>query len=172
MVTAADLAAAAEAFMAAPKILHGSQQPYTWGPGYSQHEVVAHFPIEVDGELRDGARLTVVGFPQAMNLKFRLCLCCGAALCRLDYTDEVHPNTLRGVSDDIPSIVDGPHYHSWPLNRRFFKGALTAPKLHNAEEFLLGTSFDSILRWFCTDVNIASLPGGHLIALPTRDTLL
>jgi hypothetical protein len=171
-MAAADLAAAIGAFVAAPKRIHGASQPYQWLQGYSQHERHVAFPIEVNGELPQGARLLVVGFPQSRQLKFRLSLCFSAAICRLDYTDETHPNTLRMERDGIPAVVTGPHYHSWPLNKRFFRGAARPPDLHNASTFSMQSGFDSILRWFCHETNIEQLDGGHFIQLPPRDRLL
>jgi hypothetical protein len=172
MVSAADLAAAVEAFVAAPKRIHGADQSYEWRQGYSQYERQVSFPIEINGELPEAARLLIVGFPQSRDMKFRLCLCFNAAICRLDYTDETHPNSQRIPADGVPPIVQGPHYHSWPLNRRFFKGVSKAPELYNAATFAMQSSFDSILRWFCHDMNIEQLNGGHLIQLPPRDRLL
>jgi hypothetical protein len=91
----------------------------------------------------------------------------------LDYTDEYHPNSLLIDGDGIPAAVNGPHYHSWRINRRFFKGASLAPKLHNAEPFVnQARTFDAVLRWFCDDTKIVGLPPSHFIELPRRDTLL
>lgn len=172
MATSKDLAAAIERFMGAPKRIMGADEPYEWTRGYSQFERMTSFPIELDGEAPQAARFQVVGFPMSPQLKFRLVLCYSACVCRLDYTDETHVNSQRLPSDSIPAIVSGPHYHSWPLNRRFFKGSATAPRLHNAELFSMQASFDSILRWFCQQVNILPLNGGHLIVLPQRDRLI
>jgi hypothetical protein len=172
MATAADLRAAADAFMGARKIIRGADAGYVWSTGYNQYERYVSFPLEIDGELPQAARLQLVGFPQSREMKFRISLCFNAALCRLDFTDESHPNSRRVPEDNLPAFVTGPHYHSWVLNRRFFKGASKAPELHNAEPFTLDSGFDSILRWFCHDTNIEQLSGGHLIQLPPRDRLI
>lgn len=172
MTAAGDLLSAIDAFVQSQKRIHGADRRYEWRPGYSQHEVVASFPLEFGGEMPKAARLEIVGFPRTTELKFRIALCYSAAICRLDYTDETHPNTHRKTEDKIPPHVTGPHFHSWALNRRFFKGASTPPKLHNAEPFTLEARFDSILRWFCDMAHIDQLPGGHLIELPRRDSLL
>ena len=172
MATTKDLAAAIDEFIRVPKRIMGANAPYQWTKGYNQFERVTSFPIEIDGEAPEAARLQIVGFPGSSQLKFRLILCYSACVCRLDYTDETHLNSQRLQSDGIPSEVTGPHYHSWALNRRFFKGSSTAPELHNAELFSMQAGFDSILRWFCQQVNIEPLNGGHLIALPQRDRLL
>jgi hypothetical protein len=167
-----DLVKAINAFVGAKKVILGADAAYTWGSGYSQFERRAIFPIGIEGESPEQARLEVVGFPQSQEVKFRLSLCWNAAICRLDFTDETHTNTLRQHGDNIPYSVTGPHYHSWPLNKRFFQGAVSVVKLHNAEPFTMRANFDSVLRWFCHDVNIDQPSGRHMIGLPPRDRLL
>lgn len=167
-----DLLDALDAFVAEPKRIIGAVAHYSWGPGYSAPERMAEFPLEYRGEGDKAARLTLVGFPAARELKFRISLCYNAAVCRLDYTDETHPNVLRLPSDNLPPLVKGPHFHSWEINRRFFKGASTVPRLELAEPFTEPGGFDSLLRWFCSRTNIEQPPGGHYIGLPARDTLL
>ena len=142
MPTVKELIDAVDGFLQAAKSIHGAYEPYSWGPGYSQFERKTSFPIEVGGELPRAARLDIVGFPLDPDQRFRLSLCFNCAICRLDYTKETHFNTMRIESDGIPYVVKGPHFHSWRLNRRFFKGASTAPKLHNAEPFSMAASFD------------------------------
>jgi len=172
MAKIVDIASAIDVFMDAEKTIIGADQPYVWGEGYNPHERVVKFPLEVAGEQK-GARLEVVSFPNEIALKFRLSICFNAAICRLDYTDENHTNTLSAPNDGVPSAVSGPHYHSWRSNRRFFKGSAMAVKLHNAEPFVnQARTFDAILRWFCADTKIRGLPPNHLIELPRRDRLL
>jgi hypothetical protein len=172
MATVADLVAAVDAFMATQKRIIGHDTPPQWGPGYVPAERDTRYPIEIGGELR-GAQLMIVGFPHERLLKFRIGIVFGAMICRLDYTDETHQNTLDGVMGGaVPSEVAGPHYHSWPLNRRFFRGMTKPPKLHDAEPYAHpGRSFDAILRWFCRDTNIDQLPPNHRITLPQAETL-
>lgn len=134
MTTAKELIDAVDAFVAAPKTIHGAFEPYTWGPGYNQFERKTSFPLEVGGELPEAARLEIVGFPQAQALCFRLSLCYNAAICRLDYTDETHANTMKTEAEGLPFEVTGPHFHSWRLNRRFF---VNSPKVIQR-----GTVFD------------------------------
>lgn len=172
MAAVADLASAIDTFMAEEKTVVGADRPFFWSEGYSRHERVAKFPLEVNGE-QPGAHLAVVAFPNAAVLKFRLSVCFNAAICRLDYTDEYHPNSLLIAADNLPSAVNGPHYHSWPVNRRFFRAATTAVELHNAMPFNTSArSFDSILRWFCEDNRINGLAPNHNIELPSRERLL
>jgi hypothetical protein len=129
------------------------------------------FPLEIEVP---GAQLMVVCLPRERNLKFRLGILFPAMICHLDYTDETHPNSISGfLLRAVPYVVTGPHCHSSPLNRRFFRG-ITAPQtLHDAVPYNEpGRTFDAILRWFCADTNVESLPPGHLISLPAPEFLV
>ena len=99
-------------------------------------------------------------------------LCYNACIARLDFTDEFHPNTRANAVDNVPAGVEGPHYHSWPKNRRFFRGANTAPELMLAELFTTRGNFESNLRWFCDQVNIIQPDPRHIIELPRRERLI
>jgi hypothetical protein len=168
----ADIVSAINDFMATPKAVLGVEGQPVWAPGWTEHERVMHYPIEVGGEFR-GAQLMVVAFPRAPDLKFRLGILFPAMIARLDFTDETHPNSMGAVMDGLPSFVTGPHYHSWRVNSRFFHGVTKPPKLHNAEPFIEPVhSFDAALRWFCADTNINGLPANHRIELPPRMDLL
>jgi hypothetical protein len=109
-----------------------------------------------------GAQIMVVCFPRERNLKFRFGILFPAMICQLDYTDETHSNSISGL------LLS--HYHSSPLNRRFFRG-ITAPQtLHDAVPYNEpGRTFEAILRWFCADTNIESLPPDNLILLPAPE---
>jgi hypothetical protein len=123
--------------MAAPKIAGGVDLPPIWRDGWPGQEPAASFPLEIEGELRglEGMRLLVVGLPDAPGLQFRLGILLQGSVCRLDHTDEVHANSYRMPEDALPPLVRGPHYHSWILNRRFFKGVTSPPLLRNAESY-------------------------------------
>lgn len=166
MAARGDIVDAIDAFMAEPKRILGHDTGPTWADGFSAHEVVMKYPLEVGGELK-GAQLMVVGFPLQRDLKFRLGILFPAMVCRLDYTDETHPNSADAAMNGVPPIVTGPHYHSWPINRRFFKGVTKPPYLHDAIPYTgAARTFDAVLRWFCADTRIDPLPPGHLIELP------
>lgn len=171
MTRPADIASAVERFLKTEKLAVGIESPIAWAPGFNEHEVEIRIPLEIDGE-QTGSQLMVVAFPAAQSLKFRIGVLFPGAVCRLDFTDETHVNSFAEKSEAIPGIVCGPHYHSWPLNRRFCKGTKLPTKLHNASVFSpIARTFDSVLRWFCSDVGIAGLPTTHRIELPTRDRL-
>ena len=171
MPTVAEIAVAVDNFMGRPKRIVGTDELPAWGPGHTRHELATYYPLEVEGE--QFARLMVVGFRRERSLKFRLGILFPPMVCRLDYTDEYHPNTVDGVLDlGLPPYVDGPHYHSWPLNRRFFHRIASPIDLHDAMPYAEpGRSFDAILRWFCMDTQIESLPANHRIELPTPDQM-
>ena len=172
MSAAPDVAAAIDRLLKTPKYIVGSDIAVPWADGRNDHEKVIHLPLEIEGELT-GAQLMVVGFPRSRNLKFRLGILFSGAVCRLDYTDETHPNSLDAALAGLPLVVVGPHYHSWPINRRFCRGGSLPQRLHDAVPFdPSGRSFDAILRWFCADTGIESLPGNHQIELPKSDRLL
>jgi hypothetical protein len=171
-MTAEEVITAVDDFLRTPKRLVGADVAIPWVQGYSSNERVVHYPLEVKGE-QTGAQLMIVGFPDARFLKFRLGILFPGAVCRLDHTDETHPNSHRILEDDVPIIVRGPHYHNWPTNRRFCRGGNLPAKLHNAMEFVSGArSFDAILRWFCADTNIVGLDNNHRIELPRPERLL
>jgi hypothetical protein len=167
-----DVVRAIEKFISSKKHIVGADRGYDWGPGYSPHERKAKFSLDFGGELNDAIRFEVIGFPQAESLKFRLSLCFHTLICRLDYTDETHTNPLDAQKLGCALQVTGPHYHSWPLNRKYFLEYGFDVKLRIAKPFEMEASFDSILRWFCDDMNIDPLPADHLIELPRRERLL
>jgi len=173
MSTIAELVDAVDAFMATPKRIVGYDSSPQWGPGFTPYELETKYPLEIEGELR-GAQLMIVAFPRQRDLKFRVGILFPAMICRLDYTDETHGNSITGfLSGTVPEEVIGPHYHSWPVNRRLFRGTLRSPKLLDAVPFdRPGRTFDAILRWFCSDTKIEPLPPDHLIELPRADTFL
>ena len=160
-----------DTFMAAPKRIVGADTVPAYLPGYSRNERVAKYPLEIAGE-QPGAYFSVTANPSKPPLFFRLQIMFPACLCRLDFTDEFHINSLRVPLDGVCYSVRGPHYHSWPINRRFYKSLDKPVELSNAEPLPdCGRSFDAVLRWFCQDNKIESLPASHLIELPARKTL-
>src|SRR6266576_6294743 len=120
MATRGEIVAAVDTFMAASKRIVGYDSAPIWAPGFSPHEAVMKYPIGVDGELR-GAQLMVIGFPRQRALKFRLGILFPAMICRIDYTDETHTNTVDGVMAGAGTAVVGdPPYICCLFNRRFF----------------------------------------------------
>ena len=98
MTSAADVVSAVDGLLSTPKLLVGADAPPTWAQGHSPQEQVIYLPLEIKGE-QTGAKLMVVGFPRERSLKFRLGILFPGSVCRLDYTDETHPNMLRLPQD-------------------------------------------------------------------------
>ncbi len=172
MVSRAERIVAIDNFMAAPKRVVRPDGAGQWRRGgASEDERELQWPLEIDGEQIPDAFLKVVGWVRERTY-FRLMMLNPMAICPLDYTDETHGNPPPHM-DGIPPLVVGPHYHSWPINRRFFSQRDPPVELSNAISYPGGgQSFDAILRWFCHDVNIEPLPPGHLIGLPRLEQLL
>jgi hypothetical protein len=142
----------------------GSPRRSSWLQPARRCDEITRWRLRVPGRTAHGRVLS-----RERNFKFF-----PAMICRLDYTDETHSNSISGfLLRAVPHVVTRPHYHSSPLNRRFFRG-ITAPQtLHDAVPYNEpGRTFDAILRWFCADTNIESLPPGHLISLPAPDFLV
>lgn len=160
-----------EAFMAAPKAIAAPHHQGDWKLTHNPGELQMSWPLEYAGEIQPHASLTVVGRTDRYDF-FRIMVLCPFGVARLDCTTETHTNSLCGHLEGLPMLVSGPHYHSWPLNKRFFKSMKDCSKLPDAVEFdVAGRNFDSTLRWFCHDNNIEPLPASHVIELPVRENL-
>ena len=168
------LVAAIDAFMQCKKFLIGSDSPPSWQMGreLGNGEVTLKLPLGVNGEIGD-QKLIINASPNALNLKFNILITFEPAICRLDFDDrETHMNSHAIGGDSIESVVHGPHYHSWGLNKRFFTHSSKPIELHNATPLEANIrGFDSALRWFC-DTNKIILKHDHRILFPVRDLLI
>lgn len=162
-----------DAFIAARKRIVSADFQSRWEETRIPDERIMKWPLECDGEVLPGAMFAITGNPRRRDILFaRLHIFCPATVCRLDYTDETHPNTLSGQAMGLPPLVEGPHYHSWRLNRRFFNDFGEPTRLLDAESFTGNyQTLDAILRWFCADLNIDQPPPGHRIELPRLERL-
>lgn len=172
MVTRAERIAAINEFMVAPKRVVRPESVGEWRlGGANDDEREIQWPLEIDGEHVPDAFLKIVGWVRDRT-HFRLMVLHSVAICRLDYTDEIHTNPPPHLNR-VPPLVAGPHYHSWLINRDFFLQHDPPVRLLNALPYDGGgQSFDAILRWFCDDVNIEPLPPAHRIELPRLEQLL
>lgn len=160
-----------EAFMAGPKTVVTPHNQGDWKQAHNPNELRMSWPLEFDGEIQPHASLTIIGSAGERDF-YRIMVLCPFGVSRLDCTPESHMNSLSGQKLGLPDLVRGPHYHSWPINERFFKNMKDCSKLPDAEEFdIAGRSFDSVLRWFCDDNGIQPLPASHVIELPVRENL-
>lgn len=159
---------AVDAFMPLPKRLVGADAP-TWQSGRSADELRLKLPIQIGGELR-GQHLVIKAFPNYHNLMFQMGISFDEkVVCRIDFElDGSHGNNLNpGV---LPSLIKGPHWHSWELNRDLVWSVLHHDKLQRATPFTETHKFDATLRWYCAKRNIAL--GHHGIEFPIRERLL
>lgn len=171
MTTRADKIAAVDVFMASAKRIVRPDAQEDWRPGHDKDELIQKWPIEIAGEQLQDANLAIIGNPRRGSLFFRILILFPGAICRLDHTDETHGNPLGTAS--APTLVRGPHYHSWPLNRKYLKDFSRPMDLPVAISYPgSGQSFDNVLRWFCDDTNIEPLPTNHRIELPILRQLL
>jgi hypothetical protein len=127
-------------------------------------------PLLISG-VSSGAELTVIVYPPFGHMRFRIMLCATKCVWRIDYAfDEPHVNSLNKPPDLMEYQFCEPHYHSWGDNRRFCTYHGLPDKLPNAR-IMPQRSFDSSLRWFCGETNIAQPPSG-MIYLPPRRRLI
>ena len=129
-------------------------------------------PLTIDG-VSTGSHLEIISYPNATPVRFRTLLVAEKCVARIDYVfDEPHVNSFDRPHDLLEFDFCEPHYHSWSDNKRFCTRLSLPERLQNAR--ILPTSarsFDSVLRWFCAELNIEQPPNG-LIALPMRTTLI
>ena len=98
----ANLAAAIDAFMIAPKRIVGVDSPPTWRRGFTPHESEMKYPIEFAGE--QVGHLMIARFPKEQNLKFRLGILYGGMICRLAHS-RIGWNRLLGDSRARESVI-------------------------------------------------------------------
>lgn len=129
-------------------------------------------PLAVEG-VSCGADLKVIAYPIDGHSKYSILVCAPKCIWRVDYvTGEPHVNSLSRPDDLSEADINGPHYHSWPDNRRFATHSSLPDRLENARILPAGLqTFDSTFRWFCGETNIDQPPTG-LISLPSRMRLL
>jgi hypothetical protein len=162
---------AVDAFMASAKTIVGATD-MVWQPGIVDGEQCVKLPLEVNGELH-GQKLVITAYPRADELKFSIGIVFPPAICRLDYDQHAyHVNSMDCLhKHNISVIVEGPHFHSWPINKQFITSSASLQRLLNAEPVRQRWMFDAAFRWFCSQCNIM-IPWDGNFELPARDTLL
>ncbi|ALR08231.2 hypothetical protein XFFB_02065 [Xylella fastidiosa] len=168
MAQNSDFIKAVDAFMQAPKILHGTSKP-VWESARNIYAARMKLPIEVAGELH-GPHINIDAYPDHRPRKFTIgILFADRFVCRLDYDPgATHSNKWRS---GLPPFVKGPHWHSWELNRKeFIKPDPHFPRLPYAIGFTKARHFDSCLRWYCQARNIHL--GAHEIEFPYSGLLI
>lgn len=166
-----DFIAAVDAFLPLPKRLVGASGRPIWRAGRDPGSRQLFLPLEIYGEQR-GEQLMLLAYPNHPTLKFVL----GVkffehVVCRLDFDQEaVHGNNCRSWNDDIPTVVRGPHWHKWEINRALIRSTGFPLKLANAVPFNDSRKFDATLRAYCAAREIEL--GQHAIELPPKDSLI
>jgi hypothetical protein len=158
-----------DAMLATPKEMGGIPvwQPFNYG-GVEEARLL--IPLLIGGE-STGVDMVVTAYPHDGHRKFRMLIKAPKCVWRIDHVQgETHMNSLDRPADLREFSLTGPHYHAWADNRHFASQATLPDRLPNAR-LMPDRSFDSALRWFCSEVNIAAPPHG-LIDLPQRRTLL
>ena len=164
MIRRADI----DGLLAARKAISG--EPNWQDTYYNEARLI--MPLVVD-EVSCGADLEIISYPLDGHTRFRVMICAPRCIWRIDHvTDEPHVNSFNRPNDLAEADINGPHYHSWPDNRRFATHSSLPDRLENARVLPAGLqTFDSTLRWFCGETNIEQPPTG-LIVLPSRMRLL
>ena len=172
MTALTEFLTAVDAFMPPRKVLIGADGPHAWQPGRDEGELCLKLPLEIGGEQR-GQYLWIRAYPEHPTLKFCIGILFGRPIvCRLDFNLEaVHGNNFAPPGLGLPSLVKGPHWHSWEINRPLFVSVSSYTKLKCAVPLDAGIrKFDPALRWYCGKRNIEL--NQHQIALPERRRLV
>lgn len=142
----------------------------TWQDGRSNGSKCVKIPLEIGG-IQYGAQLVVIAYPQEQE-RFSILIVHQIAVCRLDVVDdgEIHGNFQALPGDEIPSLVNGPHFHEWQLNRRLVEGSNRLQKLPLAKPFDQTRNYEAALRWFCAQTKI-DIPYDFNFDLPPRESL-
>jgi hypothetical protein len=163
---------AVDAFFQADKTLVVGEDMPQWQDGRdSSTEKCMKIPIAIE-DVQYGQRLELVSCPNNEVLRFSISIIFPPAVCRLDFDEtDGHTNSLVDLSDGLPLLVQGTHFHRWSFNKRFFKSHGRLTQLRNAEPVQGLRSFSKALRWFCGETKI-QLPYNWSVELPDRDKLL
>lgn len=157
---------AADKLIADQKLLVGVDDP-EWQPGRDPGSQRLKLPLQVNGE-QIGAQLEIKAFPARNQPWFCVGVLFGEmCIDRLDVQQTDHANP---AGFGLRRLVNGPHWHSWELNRHQFSNAKNFKTLHLASEFTETRQFDAALRWYCKQRNIVL--GLHGIAMPHPVDLL
>src|SRR5690348_16517069 len=155
-------------FIAANKDLVMGQGAPTWQAGRDDGSKRLKIPIELNGEL-SGHYMHIEAYPEHQTLKFCLGLIVNERMVdRLDF--DLEGGHTNGFGAAVPNVVDGPHWHSWELNRHTIKRKDHFWELPYAAAFETAVRFDASLRWYCAERHIVL--GAHDIELPAPERLL
>ena len=161
---------AVDAFVAAPKTLVFGNAPLVWQTARDAYGYRLKLPIEIAGEQHPGQYLVIDAYPDRRPAEFIFCLLyADHTICRLDFeSTAVHANPMDAP---VPTIIRGPHWHSWELNRDRVKVVSGKHFALPVADTLIGPrNFEDALRHFCQQRNIAL--GAHPIEFPYPGQLI
>lgn len=155
---------AVDAYVAAHKTLVFGNAPLVWQDARDTYARRLKLPIEIGGEQYPGQYLLIDAFPDKKPQEFIVMLLFNDhTICRLDFEPTaVHGNPMNAP---VPSVVQGPHWHSWALNRPHVK--IVSGKHFDLPVAISITgprNFDDALRFYCQGNNIEL--GAHPIEFP------
>ena len=166
----AALLGAVDLYVSAHKTLVFGNAPLVWREARDDYAYRLKLPIEIGGEQCPGQFLLIDAFPDRRPCEFTIMLLfADHTVCRLDYEPSgVHTNPMNAAA---PSIVRGPHWHAWELNRPHVK--IVSGKhfaLPVAVEVAGPRNFDDALRFYCQQRRIDL--GAHPIEFPYPGQLI
>lgn len=152
------------------KVLAGGAN-VAWQMGRNFDEQIIKIPIETDG-IQEGDELVIVAYPNEPDT-YSILLIHRIAIARLDVvpTTDGHTNALLLPTEDLPSVVMGPHFHRWSINRRLIESASKLQRLRMAEPYTGTLKLMSALRWFCGEAKIV-VPHDVQFELPRSEKLI
>ena len=140
-----DLRHDVDAFLAAEKSL---PRAGVWAQVNRADELRMRLPVEIDGEVSQSFVVEMIVAPNAIQPSLRIVILYGPCIFRLEMTSAGHQNSFNRPAD-LPSFVEGPHYHGWTDNRRFARANRLPKDLDNARILPNSVvSFDDAFRWF------------------------
>lgn len=155
------------------KFLEGTKLP-SGAPAWSTiepHEDRCNWALIFDGEV--SSEIVITAYTTQIQPSFGLVLLyCGMAVWRIDYgLETVHTNgPVEGAAS--PSLIAGPHYHSWEDNEHLWTDGGNSKELKIAAPLPANVrGYDNCFRWFCSRVNV-DISGQQVPALPPRRVLL
>lgn len=155
---------AVDAFVSARKTPVFGNTPLVWQVARDVYGYRLKLPVEIGGEQHPGQFLLIDAFPDRKPHEFMIMLLfADHAVCRLDF----EPTAVHGnpMSAPVQTIVRGPHWHSWELNRDRVK--IISGKHFDLPVAISVTgprNFDDALRFYCQERNIEL--GAHPIQFP------
>ena len=144
-----------DAFMAEKKVMVGDAQ-WNKGPRFeTEGQRRSLQTLAINGEICP-VKMVIDEYPSHVGLKFSIALVCEVEVVRLDYGKISWHVNHHPLPEGVPfGRIDGPHIHSWPLNRSLFSSNLFPDALYWAVPIPQNLkSFSNTFRWMCGEHNV------------------